>query len=57
MERNYCFRLVAASGTSVSTYSVYGQIGVSACQYLYRKPLTIEHEKVTAPRALRIFLF
>ena len=31
LDSNYCFRLVSASGTSVSTYSSYGQIELSGC--------------------------
>jgi hypothetical protein len=52
---NYCFRLVAASGSSISTYSVYGEIGTSVCQYLYRKPLTIDHSKVTCGSGITDF--
>jgi hypothetical protein len=47
---NYCFRLYKeSSGAALDTYSVYGEIELAACQYLYRKPLTIDYTKVGCP--------
>ena len=43
---NYCFRLVSASGASISTYSVYGEIGTSDCEFKYSRPITIDRTKV-----------